>query len=160
MVDTPGVLFIGAACFLMGLVFEGVLWDIRSVTEPFTEETANAIRSYYVNATIGTRRRAPYLLVLMPLTFLVIIGSLAYKCFHGLGVGDRHAVVTSAASIVIIFPQIVLAAVSTFPSIRTFVTQAGTLPLETRYRLHRRVFLEHVVYLVLTIGAIIAHVAM
>ena len=65
MFDLPGLLFVGAGCFLLGLVFEMLLWDLRAVAESYTEETSNAITAFYVNATLGTLERAPYLLVVM-----------------------------------------------------------------------------------------------
>lgn len=160
MIDLPGLLFIGAACFVVGVAFEDLLWDLRSVAEPYTEETSGAITAFYVNATIGTRQRAPYLLALAPLALLVIVGSLIYKCVHGFGVGDRHAIATSAVSIVLIFPQIGLTAASTLPTIRALITKGEALPLETRRRMHRRVFFQHAAYILLTIVAIVAHVAM
>jgi hypothetical protein len=160
MLDLPGVLFVGAACFLLGLVLVDLFWDIRAVAEPYTEETADAITAFYTNNIVGTRRRAPYLIALMPVAFLVIIGALAYKCFHGVGEGDRQAVVASAASMVILFPLIGLAAVSTFPTIGALITQGPGLPLEVRRRMHRRLFWQHVVYFVLTAGAIAAHLAL
>ena len=161
MVDLPGLLFIGAACFLLGLVLVDLFWDIRSVgPEPYTEGTADAITAFYTNNLVGTRRRAPYLIGLMPVAFLVIIGALAYKCVHGLGAGDRRAVVASAASMFILFPLIGLAAASTFPTIGALITQGRALPLEARHRMHRRLFVQHVLYFVLTAAAIVAHVAL
>ena len=161
MIDLPGLLFVGAACFLIGLVLVDVFWDIRSVgPEPYTEETSDAITAFYTNNIVGTRRRAPYLIALMPAAFLVVIGALAYKCVHGLGTGDHHAVLTSAVSMVILFPLIALAAASTFPTIGAVIAESKGLPLEERHRLHRRLFFQHVVYLVLTAGAIVAHVAL
>jgi hypothetical protein len=160
MIDMPGLLFIGAACFVLGVAFEDLLWDLRSVAEPYTEDTSNAITAFYVNATIGTRQRAPYLLALAPLALLVIVCALIYKCVHGLDIGDRHAIITSALSIVLIFPQIVLTAASTLPTIRGLITRGKTLPLETRRRMHRRIFFQHATYFLLTVVAIVAHVAM
>jgi hypothetical protein len=161
MVDLPGLLFVGAACFLLGLVLVDVFWDIRSVgPEPYTEETADAITAFYTNNIVGTRRRAPYLIGLMPAAFLVVIGALGYKCVHGIGAGDHHAVVASAASMLILFPLIGLAAASTFPTIGALITQGRALPLEVRHRMHRRLFMQHVLYLVLTAAAIVAHLAL
>ena len=160
MMDLPGLLFIGAACFLSGVILVDVLWEIRAVAEPYTEETSDAITAFYTNNVVGTRRRAPYLIAMMPFAFLVVIGALAYKCINGLGAGDHHAVVTSAASMIILFPLIGLAAASTFPTIGRLITRSGALPLEERHRLHRRLFFQHVVYLLLTAGAIVAHVAL
>jgi hypothetical protein len=160
MIDMPGLIFVGAACFLIGLVFEMLLWDLRVVAEPYTEETSTAITAFYVNATLGTFQRAPYLLALMPLGFLIVIAALAFKCIHGLNTGDRHAVVTSTWSIVIIFPLIGLAAASTLPAIRALITRGSALPLETRRLMHRRLFFQHVVDFVLTAAAIVAHVAL
>jgi hypothetical protein len=161
MVDLPGLLFVGAACFLLGLVLVDLFWDIRAVgSEPYSEETADAITGFYTNNLIGTRRRAPYLIGLMPLAFLVVVGALGYKFAHGLGTGDRRAVVASAASMIIIFPIIGLAAASTFPTIGALITGGRALPLEARHRMHRRLFMQHVAYFVLTAAAIVAHVAL
>ena len=160
MIDLPGLLFVGAACFLLGLVLVDVFWDIRAVAEPYTEEASQAITAFYTNNLVGTRRRAPYLIALMPAAFLVVIGTLAYKCIHGLGAGDHHAVLTSAASMIILFPLIAMAAASTFPTIGALIAQGRALPFETRHRMHRRLFLQHVLYLVLTVAAIVAHVAL
>ena len=41
-------------------------WDIRSVVEPYTEETSDAITAFYTNNVVGTRRRAPCLIAMMP----------------------------------------------------------------------------------------------
>jgi lysylphosphatidylglycerol synthetase-like protein (DUF2156 family) len=160
MVDAPGVLFVGAACFLCGLVCVDLFWDIRTVAEPYTEETADAITAFYTNNVVGTRRRAPYLIMTMPLAFLIVIGALAYKCIHGLDVGDERAVMASAVSMIILFPLIALAATSTFPTIGALIAKGGTLPLETRFRMQRRLFVQHVIYLVLTAAAVVAHVAL
>jgi hypothetical protein len=160
MMDLPGVLFIGAACFLTGMVLVDVFWDLRALEEPYTEETSRAITAFYVNNVVGMRRRAPYLIALFPLAFLVVMGALAYKCIHGLGAGDHHAVVTSATSMVILFPLIALAAASTFPTIGALVTSSSERPLEERRRMHRRLFFQHVVYLALTAAAVVAHIAL
>ena len=161
MIDLPGLLFVGAACFLLGLVLVDLFWDIRAVgPEPYTEETSHAITAFYTNNVIGMRRRAPYLIALMPLAFLVVIASLVFKCIHGLGAGDHHAVVTSTASMVILFPLIGLAAASTFPTIGALIAPGQALPLEARHRMHRRLFRQHVLYCVLTAAAIVAHVAL
>lgn len=161
MIDLPGVLFIAAASFLLGLVLVDLFWDIRSVgPEPYTRETSDAIIAFYTNNIVGTRRRAPYLIGLMPLAFLVVIGTLGYKCYHGVGAGDRHAVLTSAVSIGMLFPLIALAGVSTFPTIGALITQGPTLPLDARHRMQRRLFVQHVVYFVLTAAAIVAHIAL
>jgi hypothetical protein len=161
MVDLPGLLFICAACFLMGVVLGDLFWEIRAFgPEPYTEETADAITGFYTNNLVGTRRRAPYLIALMPAAFLVIIAALGYKCIHALGVGDRHAVQVSAASMIILFPLIGIAAASTFPTIGALITQGRALPLETRRRMHRRLFAQHVTYLFLTALAVVVHVAL
>jgi hypothetical protein len=161
MIDLPGLLFVGAACFLLGLVLVDLFWDLRSVgPEPFTEDTADAITAFYSNNLVGTRRRAPYMIGLMPVAFLVLIGALVYKGVHGVGAGDRHAVVTSAASMCILFPLIGLAAASTFPTIFALIAKGRALPLEARHRMHRRLFRQHVLYFVLTVTAIVAHIAL
>ncbi len=158
MMDLPGVVFIGAACFVLGMVLVDVFWDTRALEQPYTEEASRAINAFYTNNLVGMRRRAPYLIALFPLGFLVVITSLVYKCYHGLTAGDQHAVLTSATSIAILFPLIGLAAASTFPTIGTLVTRGNALPLEERRRMHRRLFFQHVVYLVLTTAAVVAHV--
>jgi hypothetical protein len=158
--DLPGLVFIGAACFLIGIVFEDTLWDLRSVTDPYTEENSQAITAFYINATLGLRARAPYLLIPFPAGFVIVIVSLSYKLVHGMNVGDSHAVRTAAWSIGLLFPLIAIAAASTLPTIIKMVSARESLPLEERKRMHQRLFYQHVIYLILTVGAIVAHVMM
>ena len=160
MIDLPGLVFIGAACFLIGIVFEDFLWDLRSVTDPYTEENSHAITAFYVNATLGLRARAPYLLIPFPAGFVIVITSLIYKLIHGMNVGDAHAVRTAAWSIGILFPLIAIAGARTFPTIFKMISQRDTLPLEERKRMHQRLFYQHLVYIILTVGAIVAHFTM
>ncbi len=158
MIDLPGLLFVGAACFLIGMILVDIFWDCRVLEKPYTEETSAAITAFYTNNLVGMRRRAPYLIALFPLGFLVVITSLIYKCVHGVQTGDQHAVVTSAISIALLFPLIGLAAASTFPTIGAVITRSASLPLEERRRLHHRLFAQHVAYLVLTAAAVVVHV--
>lgn len=159
--DLPGLLFVAAASFLLGLVLVDIFWDIRAVgADPYTEETSEAITAFYTNNIVRIGRRAPYLIGLMPLAFLIVIGALIYKCAHGVGVGDRHAVLASGLSIGLLFPLIALAVTSTFPTIGALITKSRTLSLEARHRMHRRLFVQHVIYFVLTAAAIIVHVAL
>lgn len=158
--DLPGLIFVGAACFLVGCVFENLLWDLRVVTEPYTEEQARAITGFYVNATLGLRSRAPYLLIPFPAGFAIVIGALIYKLVHGMNTGDAHAARTAGWSIGILFPLIALAAANTLPTIFKMIAVQDTAPLEERRRLHLRVFYAHLADIVLTVGALVAHVVM
>jgi hypothetical protein len=159
--DLPGVLFVAAASFLLGLVLVDIFWDIRAVgPDPYTKETSDAIVAFYTNNVIGTRRRAPYLIALMPLAFLVVVAALGYKCYRGVSAGDHHAVLASSVSMGILFPLIALAAVSTFPTIGSLVTSGTTLPLGTLHTMQRRLFVQHVIYFLLTAGAIVAHIVL
>lgn len=158
--DLPGVIFIGAACFLIGIVFEDFLWDLRAVTEPYTEENSRAITAFYVNATLGLRKRAPYLLIPFPAGFVVVIVSLTYKLVHGMNTGDANAVRAAAWSIGMLFPLIAIAATSTFPTIFKVIGGSDALPLREREVLHRRLFFQHLIYLVLTVAAIVVHLLM
>ena len=160
MIDLPGLLFVGAACFLEGMILVDVFWDCRVLETPHTEETSVAITAFYVNNLVGMRRRAPYLIALFPLGFLVVIASLVYKCVHGVQTGDQHAVIASASSIALLFPLMGLAATSTFPTINALITKSASLPLEERRRLQHRLFVQHVLYLILTALAIVVHVVL
>jgi hypothetical protein len=61
---------------------------------------------------------------------------------------------------VILFPLMGLAAASTFPTIGVVVTKSHALPLEERRILNRRLFFQHVTYLILTAVAVVAHIAL
>lgn len=160
MLDLPGVVFVGAACFVVGMVLVDVFWDTRVLEASYDEESAAAINAFYRNNLIGMRRRAPYLIALFPLGFLVLIAALVYKLVQGLNGGDAHAVLAAGVSIAVLFPLIGLAGVSTFPTIGRLVAQGDQLGLDELRRLHRRLLFQHLAYLVLTAAAVVLHVAL
>jgi len=150
MVDVPTSLFVGAALFLMGMILVDVFWDIRALESPYTETTWAAIAAFYTNNVVGTRQRAPYLMAPFPLAFLVVFGTLLYRCVHGWSSGDGRELRLAGVTLAVLFPLIVLASASTFPTIAAIIRDDRSVLLAHRQRLHRRMFLHHAAYLVLT----------
>lgn len=161
MLDLPGVVFVGAACFLLGIILVDLYWDTRVLERPYDETQARAINAFYRNNLVGMRGRAPLLIALFPAGFLVVFGSLGYKLWTGWSGGDGHAVLTAGVSLVVLLPLIVIAAVSTFPILGVLSSDtADALPLADQLVLHRRVFYQHAVYVVLTAAAVVLHVVL
>lgn len=160
MLDLPGVIFVGAACFLMGIVLVDLYWDTRVLESPYDEEQSRAINAFYRNNLIGMRRRAPMLIALFPAGFLVVFAALGYKLATAVSAGNTHAVLTSGVSLGVLLPLLAIAAVSTFPTLGVIVDRGDALSLEERRVLHRRLLFQHIVYLALTALAVVLHVAL
>ena len=161
MLDLPGVVFVGAACFLIGMILVDLYWDTRVLETPYDASQARAINAFYRNNLVGMRGRAPLLIALFPAGFLVVFGALGYKLWTGWSGGDAHAVRAAGVSLGLLLPLLVIASISTFPALGVLSSDtADALPLAEQRTLHRRVFFQHVVYLVLTAAAVVLHVAL
>ena len=142
-------LFIGAGSLLLGVLVIDLLWDVKTVVErPFTLQHSEEIRLYYQNNLVYMAKKAPIVLAPFPLAFVVVVVSLSLEMIHGVGAGDRATIVTAAASMALTFPFIIVAAVSTIPSIAKVEAGRATLALSDRHQLQRRVFHHHVMYAV------------
>ena len=160
MIDLPGLLFVGAACFLEGMILVDVFWDCRVLETPSHRGDVGRHHRVLRQQSGRHAQAGSVLIALFPLGFLVVITSLVYKCVHGVQTGDQHAVIASASSIALLFPLMGLAATSTFPTINALITKSASLPLEERRRLQHRLFVQHVAYLILTALAIVVHVVL
>lgn len=160
MLDLPGVVFVGAACFLIGVVLVDLFWDTRVLETPYDETQARAINAFYRNNLIGMRRRAPLLIALFPAGFLVVFGALGYKLATGWSAGDAHAVRTSGVSLALLVPLLFMAGISTFPTIGTLLESSDSLPIGRQQTLHRRLLWQHAVIVLLTAAAVVLHVAL
>lgn len=160
MLDLPGVVFVGAACFLIGVVLVDIYWDTRVLESPYDEAEARAITAFYRNNLVGMRRRAPLLIALFPAGFLVVFGALGYKLVTGWSAGDAHAVRAAGVSLLLLVPLLFVAGISTFPTIGALIAEGDALPLERLQTLQRRLLWQHAVIVLLTAAAVVLHVAL
>ena len=161
MIDVPGALFIGAASLLLGILIVDLWWDARAVLEhPFTMDTSEAIREYYRNNLVSMAKQAPYLFLPMPASFLLVVGSLGYKLYHGLSTGSTATVTSAGVSIALTFPLIGLMLASTLPTLSKIEAEHGSLTLAERHVLQRRIFRQHVLYFTLTLAAVAAQIVL
>lgn len=160
MLDLPGVVFVGAACFLIGVVLVDLFWDTRVLERPYDETQARAINAFYRNNLIGMRRRAPLLIALFPAGFLVVFGALGYKLATAWSAGDAHAIRTSGVSLALLVPLLFVAGLSTFPTIGILLESGDSLPVERQQTLHRRLLWQHVVIVLLTAVAVVLHIVL